>query len=110
MFTSIAHRATGIGLYLGALLLAGWAVALGLGPDAYAGYKHLLGSPVGKLVLLGLTVSIFYHLAAGVRHLVWDAGWGFSLKSADAGSWIAIVFALVATVAVWVIAAGMGAL
>lgn len=110
MFTSIAHRATGVALYAGALMLAGWAVALAMGPGPYEAYKHLLGSPLGKLVLFGLTVSIFYHLAAGVRHLVWDAGWGFAPKTADAASAAAVAFGLVAAAAVWGIAAMMGAL
>ena len=110
MFTSIAHRATGMALYVGALILAGWAIALAMGPDAYASYMALLGSPLGKLVLFGLTLSIFYHLGAGVRHLVWDAGWGFDPKVADAASWAIIAFAVIATAAVWGAAAGMGAL
>src|ERR1700761_1924555 len=71
MATSILHRATGIALYVGALILAGWAVALAMGPDAFATYRALLGNPLGQLVLFGLTVSLFYHLANGVRHLFW---------------------------------------
>ena len=110
MLCSILHRATGLALYVGALILAGWAIALASGPDAYGAYKHLLGSPLGKLVLFGLTVSIFYHLASGVRHLVWDAGYGFEPKTADISSGICIGFGAAAALAVWAIAAGMGAL
>jgi succinate dehydrogenase / fumarate reductase cytochrome b subunit len=110
MLCSILHRATGIGLYVGSLILAGWAIALASGPEAYGDYKHLLGSLLGKLVLFGLTVSIFYHLASGVRHLVWDAGYGFERKTADLTSWICIGFAATASVVVWAIAASMGAL
>ena len=110
MAGSILHRATGVGLYVGALILAGWAASLAAGPDAYATYKHLLGSLLGKLVLFGLTFSIFYHLANGVRHLVWDAGEGFEPKTADMTAAAAIAFAAAATVAVWLIAAITGAL
>ena len=110
MAGSILHRATGVGLYVGALILAGWAASLAAGPDAYAAYKHLLGSLLGKLVLFGLTFSIFYHLANGVRHLVWDAGEGFEPKTADMTAAAAIAFAAAATVAVWLIAAITGAL
>ncbi len=110
MFTSIAHRATGMALYVGALILAGWCVALAAGPDAYEAYKGLLGSLLGKLVLFGLTVSVFYHLASGVRHLVWDVGHGYQLKTASLASWICIGFGLVAAIAVWVFAALRGAL
>ena len=110
MFTSIAHRVTGVGLYGGALILAGWAMALAAGPEAYADYKALLGSLLGKLVLFGMTVSVFYHLAAGVRHLVWDAGKGFEIKTADTWSAAAIAFGVVAAVGVWIVAAMTGAI
>jgi succinate dehydrogenase / fumarate reductase cytochrome b subunit len=110
MFCSIAHRATGVALYVGALILAGWAVSLAAGPEAYAAYKHLLGLPLGKVVLFGLTVSVFFHLAAGLRHLVWDAGKGFEPRTADATGAGAIAFGVFAAIAVWVIAAIKGAL
>ena len=83
-------------------------MALAAGPDAYATYAGLLASPLGLLVLFGLTVSIFYHLAAGVRHLVWDAGAGFLPKTANASAWFAFGFGLVASVLVWVAAFMLG--
>lgn len=110
MACSILTRATGIALYAGALVLAGWAVSIASGPDAYAQYKALLGTIPGKVVLFGFTVSLFYHLAAGVRHLVWDSGFGFKPRTADMSGMMSIAFGLAAAVAVWVIAARMGAL
>jgi succinate dehydrogenase / fumarate reductase cytochrome b subunit len=110
MACSILTRATGIALYVGALILAGWAVSMASGAEAYAQYKALLGSIPGKIVLFGLTVSIFYHLAAGVRHLVWDTGHGFQPKTADMTGMMSIAFGLAAAIAVWVIAGQMGAL
>ena len=104
MATSILHRATGMALYLGALLLAGWVVALAAGPDAFDGYRALLASPPGLLVLFLGTFALLYHLANGIRHLVWDTGRGLEPKTADMSGWAAIVFALVATVLIWVIA------
>lgn len=109
MATSIAHRATGVALYVGALIGAAWAISLAQGPEAYASFKHLLGSPLGKLVMFGLTVSFFYHLANGVRHLVWDTGKGLDVKTANATSVLVFAFAAAATVAVWAIAAMTGA-
>jgi succinate dehydrogenase / fumarate reductase cytochrome b subunit len=103
MFTSIAHRATGIALYAGALILAGWVAALAGGADSYDGYMRLLGSPLGLLVLFGLTVSFLYHLANGIRHLFWDAGAGFEPKTADMSGWATIVFGVVASVLIWMI-------
>ena len=110
MFCSIAHRATGIALYGGALILAAWAVCLASGPDAYHLFRVVLGSLPGKLVLFGLTVSIFYHLASGVRHLVWDAGHGYQPKLADLTGAMCIAFSVVAAIAVWAIAGMTGAL
>ena len=110
MFCSILNRATGVALYGGLLILAAWAVALASGPDAYALVMGLLGSLLGKLVMLGLTFSLLFHLAGGIRHLVWDAGKGFTVKTVNTTSIAEIVFALVASVAVWIIAAMMGAL
>jgi succinate dehydrogenase / fumarate reductase cytochrome b subunit len=110
MASSIAHRATGVALYVGALIAAGWAIALAQGPTAYAGYKAALASPLGLVVMFGLTLSFFYHLANGVRHLVWDAGRGFEVKTADASAAFVFGFAVVASIAVWVIAFMIGAL
>lgn len=110
MLTSILHRITGVGLYLGGLIAAGWAISLASGPEAYETFKALLGSPLGKVVMLGMTLSAFYHLAAGVRHLVWDLGYGLDKDSANASSYAIFGFTVAATVAVWAIAFMTGAL
>ena len=110
MATSIAHRATGVALYVGALIAAAWAICLASGPQAYAGFKALMASPIGLIVMFGLTVSFFYHLANGVRHLVWDAGHGLDVKSANASAVFVFAFTAAASVAVWVIAVMTGAL
>ena len=110
MATSIAHRATGVALYVGALIAAAWAVCLASGPDAYAGFKAAMGSVLGLIVMFGLTVSFFYHLANGIRHLVWDAGHGLDVKSANASAVFVFAFTAAATVVVWLIAFKMGAL
>ena len=110
MASSILHRATGVALYVGALILAGWALALASGPVGYDRFTGLLGSTLGKLVLFGLTVSIFYHLANGVRHLFWDAGEGFTPKTASMTAAAAMTFAVVISLFVWGVAAFTGAL
>ncbi|MFN3583528.1 succinate dehydrogenase, cytochrome b556 subunit [Phenylobacterium sp.] len=110
MATSILHRATGVALYVGALIAAAWALSLAGGPEAYAGFKALMGSPLGKFVLFGLTVSAFYHLGNGVRHLTWDLGHGLDVKSANASAVGVFAFTVAATLAVWVIAGMTGAL
>jgi succinate dehydrogenase / fumarate reductase cytochrome b subunit len=101
MAASIATRASGVALYVGVLIVAGLATALAAGPDAYGVYTGLLGSPLGMVVLFGLTVSIFYHLAAGLRHLAFDSGKGFLPATANATAWASFAFAAVASVLVW---------
>jgi succinate dehydrogenase / fumarate reductase cytochrome b subunit len=108
--TSILHRFTGAGLYAGLLILTGWALALASGTFAYDAYMNLLGSIPGKVVLFGLTVCVFFHMANGVRHLAWDSGKGFQPRVADATSWAALVFGAVGAIVVWIIAAFTGAL
>lgn len=108
MAASILHRGTGMALYVGLLILAGWVAALAAGPDAYAAYSGLLGSILGKLVLFGITVSIFFHLANGIRHLAWDLGEGFQPKTADTTAILAYVFAVIAAVGLWAVILLMG--
>jgi succinate dehydrogenase / fumarate reductase cytochrome b subunit len=103
MAASILHRVTGVGLYVGALVLMAWALSLAAGPGAYGAFAYLAGSILGKLVLVGLTLCVFYHLANGVRHLAWDAGYGFRPRTADATAWLAFGFAVVATLLLWVL-------
>jgi succinate dehydrogenase / fumarate reductase cytochrome b subunit len=110
MATSILHRASGVALYVGALIAAAWAIALAQGPDQYAAFKGVLGSWPGKVVMFGLTLSVFYHLANGIRHLVWDTGHGLDVKSANASAVLVLAFAAAATLAVWGIASQIGAL
>jgi succinate dehydrogenase / fumarate reductase cytochrome b subunit len=101
MLTSILHRATGIALYVGALILAGWALALASGPQAYVEFNALLGSLLGQLIMFGLTVSMLYHLANGVRHLVWDTGRGLDVKTANLTAVAVIAFSIIAAAALW---------
>lgn len=108
MATSILHRATGIALYVGFLIAAAWAVALAEGPDAYGEFKALLGSPLGLVVMFGLSLSYFYHLANGARHILWDSGRGLDPKAATASSVFILAFTAAATAGAWWIAHMMG--
>ena len=110
MLGSILHRTTGFALYVGAVLLAGWAAALAAGPQTYGQYMTLLGSIPGKLLLIGFTLAAFFHLANGVRHLAWDKGLGFAPRTATATGAAVIAFAIVATLAVWILAFMTGGL
>lgn len=81
MTMSILHRVTGVALALGSLALVYWLVAVGIGPEAYATAQAFFASWFGQLLLWGWTFSLFYHLCNGIRHLAWDAGWGFEIKT-----------------------------
>lgn len=102
MLLSIIHRATGIALAVGALLLVCWLLALASGPAAFADVHGFLGSWFGRFLLFGWTWSLMYHLANGIRHLFWDAGLGLELPSAQATGYAAIITSIVATVVIWI--------
>ncbi len=101
---SILHRITGVVLVVGTVLLVYWLGAIAAGPEAYATAQAILGSLLGKLALVGWTWALFYHLVNGIRHLAWDAGYGFEIPSVYLTSKIAIAASLFFTILVWIIA------
>ena len=101
MLTSITHRVTGIGLALGAIVLAWWLVAISNGPEGWQDFHAISDTPVGALVLLGLTWSLVYHFLNGVRHLAWDLGYGFEKRTAERNSVIILVLSVVGAVAIF---------
>jgi succinate dehydrogenase / fumarate reductase, cytochrome b subunit len=109
MAASIFHRASGMALYVGALVAMAWALSLAAGPDAYGAFCALAGGIVGRIVLIGLTLAVFYHLSNGVRHLVWDAGYGFKPQTASSTAWLVILVAIGATAAFWALILFTGA-
>jgi succinate dehydrogenase / fumarate reductase cytochrome b subunit len=96
---SILHRITGVWLSAGILVLAWWLISLATGPDEYASVANVYGSTWFKLPLAGWAFCFFYHLANGVRHLVWDAGHGFGHAQIRIGGVAVVLFAAVATAA-----------
>jgi succinate dehydrogenase / fumarate reductase cytochrome b subunit len=99
---SITHRATGVALTVGTLLLACWLVSAALGPANYAGLQRFLASWLGIVLLLGWSWSLFYHLCNGIRHLVWDTGHWLDLKSCYASGYAVLAVSTVLTVIAWV--------
>ena len=92
MMTSITHRATGIALSVGAIILAWWLVCVSNGPEGWQSFHAVMDTPLGLLVLFGITWSLCYHFFSGLRHLAWDLGYGFNKKVAERNS--VAVFAL----------------
>jgi succinate dehydrogenase / fumarate reductase cytochrome b subunit len=99
---SILHRFTGIALSLGAVALVLWLLAAASGPEDFAAAQAWAGCWVGRLFLFGWSFAFFYHLANGIRHLAWDAGFGFSLKAAYASGWTVVAAAVGLTLLAWV--------
>lgn len=100
---SIFHRITGVALSFGTLLLVWWLAAAAAGPAAFARVQGFIGSPIGWLLLFGWTLALFYHLFAGIRHLVWDAGYGFEKPEYHRSGQAVVVAAVVCTVLVWIV-------
>ncbi|GFZ95741.1 succinate dehydrogenase, cytochrome b556 subunit [Elstera cyanobacteriorum] len=99
---SISHRATGVALSVGTLLLLYWLVSAALGPTAFATAQSVIGSWFGRLLLFGWSVALFYHLSNGLRHLLWDAGYGFTLPEVDRANIAVLGATAVLTLATWI--------
>lgn len=102
MAVSILHRATGTALSLAGLaILAWWLMAIADGPQAYATFARSSTSPIGLVVLVGLTWSFFQHLLSGVRHLVMDSGAAFELDTNKRFAVLTIVGSVLLTLLLW---------
>ena len=99
---SITHRITGIALSVGAVSLVFWLIAAAAGPQAYAAVQGFLRSSIGFVLLFGCTFALFFHLCNGIRHLVWDAGYGFELRTIYASGWSVVAASTALTVAAWI--------
>lgn len=101
MLSSILHRASGVALYAAAIGLALWLMAAAAGPDTYAMVDAVLSSWYGQLGLYLIVAALAYHLANGIRHLVFDTGAGLTPSDADTSAWFAILFAIAAPIGMW---------
>ena len=101
---SIANRVSGIVLSIAAVGLVAWLIAAAEGPQVYGAAQSALTSPAGRILLFGATFAFFLHLFGGIRHLVWDAGYGFELQTIYASGWTVVVASLVSALATWIAA------
>lgn len=101
---SILHRMMGVAMSMGAILLVYWLASAAYGPEPFGRAQALFGSWFGRLVLFGLTFSLFFHLGNGIRHLVWDAGHGFELPTLRASGIAVVIFSLALTLLTWAFA------
>ena len=100
---SILHRGTGLFLVLGSVMIAFWVVALALSHNIFASYQAWLGSLLGKVLLAGWSFSLFFHWANGIRHLLWDAGWGYEIERVYMTGWIVVLLSVVLTGLLWLL-------
>ncbi|MFD0738336.1 succinate dehydrogenase, cytochrome b556 subunit [Lysobacter koreensis] len=104
MVTSILHRATGVVLVLGSLLIVCALMSLAAGPQPWAEFSRFTRSGLGFLILFGWSWALAFHLINGIRHLVQDAGWGYKVESFIRSSWFSVVGSLVLTALIWLVA------
>lgn len=108
MLLSILHRVSGVALSVGTIFLTFWLVTLVMGGDAFEFTRTLLATPAGKVCLFLYNAALFYHLCSGVRHLVWDMGYGFEVVTSTRSAWAVLVVSTALTVGTWAIAFGGG--
>ncbi|ACB96323.1 succinate dehydrogenase, cytochrome b556 subunit [Beijerinckia indica] len=108
MMMSIVHRITGAALYLGTLLLAWYLIAAASGPEAFATASIFFNSILGKLILLGFTWALFHHFLGGVRHMIWDAGYGFDAAGREFLAQATLIGGILLTLFVWILAYFIG--
>ncbi len=101
---SIMNRLTSVATSVGTVMLVWWLVASAGSPGAYATMQGFMGSWFGILLLFGWTVALVYHFVGGIRHLAWDAGYGYDLPQVYASGWAAVAATAVGTVLIWAIA------
>ena len=103
MVLSISHRASGVGLGVGTLLLAWWLLAAAISDDAFARVQSFLATPIGMVLLFGWTLALCFHFFAGLRHLAWDAGFGFEQPWYNRSAWAVVICTVLATLLIWIV-------
>jgi succinate dehydrogenase / fumarate reductase cytochrome b subunit len=101
MTLSILHRATGVAMSVGLVVMAAWLVSAATGPAEYNEFVEFMTSRLGQLLLVGWSFAFFFHLMNGVRHLVWDTGRGFEIHQANASAYFVIITAILTTGGFW---------
>ena len=104
---SITHRIVGVLNLLTLILMFFWLLTFSLGEIKYELFLQLINSFFGKFILIGFTWTMSFHILSGIRHLVWDMGYGFEIKTANISGIIVILSSLIATIISWLLARGL---
>lgn len=108
MVTSILHRATGVALAIGTILLVIALLALAAGPQEYAEVRAFCGSWIGTILLIGWTWALTYHLLNGIRHLLQDIGWGYLPAQFVRNGWLVSIGSVLLAGLIWAFAIMQG--
>ncbi len=103
---SITQRISSVINLLAIILIFFWLLVLSFGESNYELFLLISNSFIGKFILIGFTWSMSFHLLSGIRHLVWDLGYGFEIKTANISGIIVIIFSLTLTIIFWLLARG----
>ena len=103
---SITHRISGVVNLLALILIFFWLISLSLGENNYESFLLIFNSFFGKFILISFSWSMSFHLLSGVRHLIWDLGYGFEIKTANISGIIVIISSLVLTIIFWLFTRG----
>src|SRR5579872_381829 len=103
MAMSIAHRISGGALYVGVLLLAWFLIAASADASSFAVFSGFISSFIGQIILFLVTWALFHHLVGGVRHIIWDSGYGLEKPMRDQMAWATLIGGFALTVLVWII-------
>ena len=103
MAMSIAHRITGAGLYVGVLLLAWFLIAASTDAASFGVFSTFVESIIGRLILFGFSWSLFHHLLGGIRHFIWDTGYGMDAPQRDQMAWATLIGGFALTIVVWAV-------
>ena len=103
MAMSIVHRISGVALYFGVLMLAWFLIAASADASTFAVFSDFIGSFIGRIVLFVVTWALFHHLVGGVRHIIWDAGYGLDAPLRDHMAWATLIAGFALTVFVWIV-------
>jgi len=98
---SILHRATGVALAVGTLMVAWWLIAAATGPESYAIAQEFAETPFGTLMIFGWSVALFYHMSNGVRHMFWDLGYLFKIQNAYKAGYLVLLSTVLLTGGAW---------
>ena len=98
---SITHRASGVVLTTGTIILALWLISVAIGPETFAVMASIVGHPLGQFVLFGYSVALFYHGCNGIRHLSWDLGFGLTIPDVYRSGYVVLAATCVLTALLW---------